>query len=159
MDNKHLSLLIFSGDYDKALAAFILANSAREMDMSVTMFFAFWGLLLLRDPGKMSLEDKSVYEKMFSLATPEGAEALPLSSMNMAGVGKRLLLEMMKDSETPTLADFVEGARHKGVGFKACKLSMEVMGLKTEELLPEVQVVEAKVYLQDAMQAGIQLFI
>lgn len=159
MEERHLSLLMFSGAYDKALAAFILANSAREMDMSVTMFFAFWGLLMLRDPDKMSMEDKSLYEKMFSAMTPAGPQNLPLSNMNMAGIGKRMLVEMMKDSDAPALVDFIEGARHKGVCFKACKLSIEVMGLKPEELLPEVQVVDAKEYLEDAMKANIQLFI
>lgn len=159
MDKQHLSLLMFSGEYDKALAAFILANSAREMDMSVTMFFAFWGLTILRDPGKMSLEDKTIYEKMFSVMTPDGARQLPLSNMNMAGIGKGMLMKMMEDNDAPALVDFVEGARHKGVNFKACRLSMEVMGLKPEELLPEVQVVDAKEYLEDAMGANIQLFI
>lgn len=159
MDQRHLSLLIFSGEYDKALAAFILANSAREMDMSVTMFFAFWGLTMLRDPNKMSLEDKTLYEKMFSVMTPAGARELPLSNMNMAGLGKGMLVEMMKESDAPALVDFVKGARHKGVNFKACRLSMEVMGLKPEELLPEVEVVDATNYLEDAMQANIQLFI
>jgi len=159
LDRRHLSLLMFSGDYDKALAAFILANSACEMDMSVTMFFAFWGLTMLRDPGKMSLEDKSLYEKMFSVMTPDGACQLPLSNMNMAGIGKGMLLKMMKDNEAPALVDFVESARHKGVDFKACRLSMEIMGLRPEELLPEVRVVDAREYLEDAMQADIQLFI
>jgi len=159
MEQRHLSLLIFSGEYDKALAAFILANSAREMEMSVTMFFAFWGLTMLRDPEKMSLENKTLYEKMFSVMTPTGASELPLSNMNMAGLGKGMLVEMMQEGEVPALVDFVKGACHKGVKFKACQLSMEIMGLKPEELLPEVEVVDAKNYLEDAMQANIQLFI
>ena len=159
MDNKHVNLLIFSGEYDKALAALILANGARESGMSVTMFFAFWGLMLLRDPAKMSQADKSVYEKMFSVVTPQGADQLPLSRMNMGGIGKYMLLEMMEDSHTPQLSDFLQGARKKGVSFYACKLSLEVMGLKAEELLPEVEVLEVKDYLQDAVKADLELFI
>jgi len=159
VDNKHVNLLVFSGDYDKALAALILANGARELGMSVTMFFAFWGLMLLRDPDKMSLEDKSAYEKMFTAVTPKGPDQLPLSRMNMSGLGKYMLVEMMEDSHTPRLADFLQGARKKGVSFYACKLSLEVMGLKPEELLPEVEVLDVKDYLQDAVNANLELFI
>ena len=159
MDHKHMNLLGFSGDYDKALAALILANGARDSGMSVTMFFAFWGLMLLRDPAKMSLEDKTIYEKMFSAVTPQGPDQLPLSRMNMSGIGKYMLVEMMEESLTPQLADFLQGARKKGVTFYACKLSLEVMGLKAEELLPEVEVLEVKDYLQDAVKADLELFI
>jgi peroxiredoxin family protein len=150
---------MFSGDYDKALTALILANTAREIELDVTMFFAFWGLMLLRDPEKMSLEDKTLFEKMFGIVTPKGPENLPLSKMNMAGIGERMLKKMMDDDNVPTLTDFLNGARKKGVRFCGCKLSIEFMGLKTEELLPEVEVIEAKDYLKDALESDIQLFI
>jgi peroxiredoxin family protein len=154
-----MTILMFSGEYDKALAALILANTAKEIQVDVTMFFAFWGLFLLRDPDKLSLEEKSTYEKMFSMVTPKGPEQLPLSNMNMAGIGKKMLLEMMDDENAPHLSDFLAGARRKGVRFYACKLSMEIMGLKKEELLPEVEVMEARDYLKESLDANIQLFI
>jgi peroxiredoxin family protein len=157
--NKKMNLLMFSGDYDKALAALILANSAREMDIEVSMFFAFWGLLLVRDPDKVTLDDKSLYEKMFGIMTPKGPEELPLSNMNMSGMGKAMLKAMMKDDETPSLTRFLQGARKKGVTFYGCKLSVEVMGFKKEELLPELQIIDAKEYLKDAMSSDMQLFI
>ncbi len=97
--SKKLNILMFSGEYDKALAALILANSAKEMGLDVTLFFSFWGLLLVRDPEKMTLEDKTAYVKMFELVTPNGIEELPLSKLNMAGIGKRMLQEMMEDVE------------------------------------------------------------
>lgn len=159
MVDKHINLLMFSGDYDKALAALIIANGARDMGTSVTMFFAFWGLLLLRDPTKMSMEDKTTYEKMFSTMTPRGPEQLPLSKMNFSGIGKSMLLEMMEANQAPSLSDFLAGARKKGVRFCACKLSLEIMGFATEELIPEVEVIEVHKYLEDAMQADMQLFI
>lgn len=159
MTNKKLNILMFSGEYDKALAALILANSAREMELDVTMFFAFWGLGLVRNPGHMTLEDKNAYEKMFGMMAPEGPEDLPLSKMNMIGIGKKMLLEMMKDVETPTLTDFLNGARKKGVKFYGCKLSVEVMGFKTEELLPELEIITATDYLRDALDSDMQLFI
>lgn len=159
MANKKMNILMFSGDYDKALAALILANTAREMKVEVTMFFAFWGLLLLRDPEKVTSEGKSTYEKMFGAMTPKGPEELPLSKMNFSGLGKLMLLDMMKDDNAPPLEAFLKGAREKGVKFYGCKLSMEIMGLKEEELIPELEVVEAKKYLEDALEADMQLFI
>lgn len=157
--SKKLNILMFSGDYDKALAALILANTAREMEMDVTMFFAFWGLMLLRDPEKMSLEDKTIFEKMFGIVTPKGPEELPLSKMNMAGIGEKMLKKMMNDDNISNLTAFLNGARKKGVRFCGCKLSIDVMGLKAEELLPEVEVIEAREYLKDALESDIQLFI
>lgn len=157
--NKKMNILMFSGEYDKALAALVLANSARELEVDVTMFFAFWGLFLVRDPEKGSSEDKSLYEKMFGMVTPKGPEELPLSRMNMAGLGKQMLLEMMEDDKTPSLTDFLNGARKKGVKFYACKLSVNVMGFKDDELLPEVEIITAKEYLADALASDMQLFI
>ncbi len=156
---KKMTLLMFSGEYDKAMAALILANSAREMNIDVTIFFSFWGLFLLRDPNVMSTEDKTTYEKMFGMMTPKGPEELPLSKMNFSGLGKQMLLEMMKDDEAPRLIDFLEGARKKGVRFYGCKLSMDIMGFKKEELIPELEVVTAQKYLEDSLESDIQLFI
>ena len=150
---------MFSGEYDKALAALLLANTAREMKVDVTLFFAFWGLFLVRDPEKISTEDKSIYEKMFGAMTPKGPEALPLSKMNMAGIGKKMLLEMMDDDSSPHLIDFLKGARKKDVKFYGCKLSMEIMGFKQEEMIPELEIMEAKDYLKDALESDMQLFI
>ncbi len=157
--DKKLSLLMFSGDFDKALAALVLANTAREMDMEVNMFFAFWGLMLVRDPDKLSDEDKTLWEKMFANMTPRGIEDLPLSKMNFAGIGKKMLVEMMDDSDTPPIDAFMKGALNKGVVMKACKLSCQVMGFSGDELLEEVEIVTAEDYLNDALKSDIQLFI
>ncbi|MGI6434797.1 MAG: DsrE/DsrF/DrsH-like family protein [Syntrophomonadaceae bacterium] len=159
MQNSALSILLFSGDYDKCLAAMILANGARDLDMEVDIFCAFWGLLLLRDPERLSMADKDLYEKMFTVATPSGAENLPLSKMNMAGMGKQMLLNMMASQEAPDLVEFLHGAFHKGVRFHACELSLKIMGFKAEELLQEVDVKNVHDYLQQAKEAQIQLFI
>jgi peroxiredoxin family protein len=156
---KKLSLLMFSGDYDKALAGLILANSAKELDMEVSMFFAFWGLLLVRDPNKSTMEGKTVLEKLMGTMTPKGVEELPLSHMNFSGMGKKMLQAMMKEEDAPSLSSFLDGAREKGVNFYGCKLSVDVMGFKKEELLPELKIIEAKDYLKDALESDIQLFI
>lgn len=157
--DKKVNIVMFSGEYDKALAGLIMANSARELGAQVTMFFTFWGLLLLRDPDKLSLEDKTTYEKMFSMMTPNGIEDLPLSKMNFAGIGKKMLKEMMKDDEAPSLTKFLNGARKKGVKFYGCKLAVDVMGFKKEEFIPELEIIDAKEYLKDALNSDMQLFI
>lgn len=156
---KKMSLLIFSGEYDKALAALILANTAMEMNVEVTMFFAFWGLTLVRDPNRVTDEEKSAYEKMFANMTPRGIENLPLSKMNFAGIGKKMLEGMMEDSDTPPIEAFLKGAINKGVNLRACKLSCEVMGFTQEELLPQVEIITAEDYIKDALESDIQLFI
>lgn len=159
MADKKMSLLMFSGEYDKAMAGLILANAAKDIEVEVTMFFAFWGLTLLRDPDKMTTEDKSVYEKMMSWMTPKGPEELPLSRMNFGGLGKLMLTEMIEDNEAPKLIHYLKGARKKNIRFYACKLSVEIMGFKPEELIPELEIVDAQTYLRDAFQSDIQLFI
>lgn len=159
MENKKVNLVMFSGEYDKALAALIIANAAREIEVEVSIFFAFWGLLLIRNPEAPMTEDKSFYEKMLGFMTPKGPEDLPLSKMNFSGFGKEMLKAMMKEDETPDLTAFLNGARKKGVKFYACKLSVEVMGFKPEELLPEVEIIEAKEYVKDALNSNMQLFI
>ncbi|WP_425446622.1 DsrE/DsrF/DrsH-like family protein [Dethiothermospora halolimnae] len=157
--SERLNLLVFSGDYDKALASLILANGAKEMGIDVTMFFAFWGLLVIRDPNKYINENKSIFEKMFSLFTPKKVEKLALSKMNMGGMGQKMLKKMMKEKKKPLLENFLEGARKKDIKFYGCKLSQEVMGFKKEELIPEVEIIEVYDYLKDAMKSDMQLFI
>lgn len=157
--DRHLNILLFSADYDKCLAAFILANGAREMGMQVTIFCAFWGLLILRDENKISSAHKDLYAKMFAAMTPSNAEDLPLSKMNFAGIGKTMLVNMMENQDAPHLIDFLQGARKKGVRFYVCKLSMDIMGFTKEELIPDIEVVDVKVYLEDAAKSDINLFI
>ena len=157
--DKKLSLLMFSGDYDKAMAGLILANAARDIDVEVTMFFAFWGLFLLRDPDQMTQDDKTVYEKIMGWMTPKGPEQLPLSRMNFSGLGKLMLTEMIEDNDAPKLIHFLKGARKKNVKFYGCKLSVEIMGFKPEEFIPELEIVDAQTYLRDALASDVQLFI
>ena len=156
---KKLNLLVFSGDYDKALAALILANGAKEMGMDVTMFFAFWGLLIVKEPNKSDSAGKSFFEKMFGAFTPKDIEGLTLSKMNMGGAGQRMLRKMMKDKSKPLLKDFLSGARKKEIKFYGCKLSQEVMGFKKEELIPELEIIDVYEYLKDAMESDMQLFV
>ena len=156
---KRINLLVFSGDYDKLYAALLIANGARDMGMEVSMFFAFWGLFAVRDPERMNGEEKSAYEKMFGAVTPKGPEELELSRMNMMGAGKSMMLEMIKDDNAPSLTKLLDGARKNNVKFYGCKLSTEVMGFKKEEMLPELEIVDVKAYIGDAVQADMQLLV
>ncbi|MBS4534465.1 DsrE/DsrF/DrsH-like family protein [Clostridium sp. D2Q-14] len=157
--NKRLNLLLFSGEYDKALAALILANGAKENGMDVTIFCAFWGLLVIRKEGYENSIDKTISQKMFEKMIPKNAEDLNISNMNFLGAGQRMLKHMMKESDKPMLKDFLDGARHKNVKFYACKLSQEVMGFTKEELIDEAITIEVDQYLKDALESDIQLFI
>jgi peroxiredoxin family protein len=96
---------------------------------------------------------------MFSAFTPADPEKLPLSRMNLAGIGKSMLVSMMDDKDTPHLHDFLLGARKKGVRFFACKLSMEIMGFKPDELWDQIELIDVHGYLEDALGANMQLFI
>lgn len=156
---KKMSILMFSGEYDKALAALILANTAMEINVEVTMFFAFWGLTLVRDPNGIASDNKTMSEKMMANMTAKSIDDAPLSKMNMAGIGKKMLVGMMEENDTPTLEAFLNGALKKGVKMKACKLSCEVMGFSEDELLPQVEIITAEDYLKDALESNIQLFI
>ncbi|HPZ62900.1 MAG TPA: DsrE/DsrF/DrsH-like family protein [Halanaerobiales bacterium] len=156
---KKINILLFSSEYDKALVALILANTACSLGMEATVFCAFWGLCLLRDPEKISLEGKSDLEKLFTIMTPKGAEELPLSRMNLSGLGKIILKKMMADDETPDLHRFLQAARKKGVKFYGCKLSAETMGIQKEEFLPEVEIITAEDYLKNALDSDLRLFI
>jgi peroxiredoxin family protein len=157
--SKKINLLVFGGDYDKALAAFVIANGAREMELDVSMFFAFWGLLIVRAPDRFSVANKGLLEKVFSLITPKGPEGLTLSKLNMFGIGQRMLKVMMKNKNKPMLEDFIEGARKKKVKFYGCKLSMEVMGFKKEDMIPELEIIDVNQYLKDALESDVQLFV
>lgn len=156
---KKMSFLMFSAEYDKALAALILATQALDMNMDVSMFFAFWGLALVRDPDVISDEEKNYNEKMISNMTPKGIEELPLSKMNFAGVGKKMLGDMMEDHDTPPVGAILQEAIKKGANLGACKLSCEIMGFGEEEFLPQVKIMTAEDYINDALESDIQLFI
>jgi len=159
LSGQKLNILMFSCEYDKALTALILANSAADIDMESAIFFSFWGLLILRNPDKGTLEDKNQYEKIFNKITPEGPKEIPLSKMNFSGFGKKMLKKMMSDNDAPSLLDFMKMAQENGVSFFACKLSLEVMGLNKEELTPEPEIMTAQDYLKNAASSRIQLFI
>jgi peroxiredoxin family protein len=153
------TLVVFSGEMDRVLAAFVIANAAAAMDDEVTMFFTFWGLEALRKPKKPHTEGKSTLQKMFGMMMPRGPEKLHLSHMNFAGVGPKLMKKAMAAQHVATLPEMIETAQEQGVKLVACTMSMDVMGLKPEELIDGLEFAGAASYLGEADEANVNLFI
>ncbi|MDQ7095418.1 FAD-dependent oxidoreductase [Desulfosporosinus sp. PR] len=155
-DNK--TMVVFSGDLDKAIASFIIANGAVAMGKKVTMFFTFWGLNILRKHEKVRTQ-KGLMDKMFSLMMPRGSKRLKLSNMNMLGIGGKMIRKVMKDKNVSSLEELIAAAMANGVEVVACQMSMDVMGLKQEELLDGVKIGGVGYYLGEAEDSNVNLFI
>ncbi len=157
-DSKKKTMVVFSGDFDKAMAAFIIANGAAAMGSQVTMFFTFWGLNLLRRPESIQVK-KNFIETMFGWMMPRGAEKTTLSKMNMAGVGTMMIKGIMKKKNVASLTELINNARENGVRLVACAMSMDLMGIHKEELIDGVEEGGVAMYLNQAESAGVNLFI
>lgn len=155
-DNK--TIIVFSGDLDKAIASFIIANGAASMGKKVTMFFTFWGLNVLRKPEKVTVQ-KGFMDKMFASMMPRGSKNLGLSRMNMMGMGAKMIRNVMKDKNINSLEELIKAAIDSGVEIVACQMSMDVMGLKEEELIDGVKIAGVGYYLGEAEDSNVNLFI
>jgi peroxiredoxin family protein len=157
---KGLTMVVFSGDLDKVLAAFILANGAAAMDLPVSMFFTFWGLNVLRREGPVNLsQPKTFMEKMFGWMMPKGPGKLKLSKMNMGGLGTILMKKEMAKKNVYDLPELIRSAQDQGVKFIACTMSMDVMGIKKEELIPGVSYGGVGTCIDSADRSRMTLFI
>jgi NADPH-dependent 2,4-dienoyl-CoA reductase/sulfur reductase-like enzyme/peroxiredoxin family protein/rhodanese-related sulfurtransferase/TusA-related sulfurtransferase len=155
-DNK--TMVVFSGDLDKAIASFIIANGAASMGKKVTMFFTFWGLNILRKPEKVKVQ-KGLMEKMFGRMMPRGSRRLKLSKMNMLGFGGKMIRKVMKDKNVTSLEELIQAAMDSGIEMVACQMTMEIMGLKKEELIDGVKIGGVGYYLGEAEDSNVNLFI
>lgn len=152
------SMIVFSGDLDKAIASFIIANGAAAMGRKVTMFFTFWGLNILRKE-TVGQVNKNFVEKMFGMMMPRGSKKLSLSKMNMAGMGAKMIRGIMKQKNVSSLEELIEQAKCQGVKLVACSMSMDVMGIKQEELIDGVDIGGVAAYLAEAEESNVNLFI
>lgn len=152
------TMVVFSGDLGKAIASFIIATGAVAMGKQVTMFFTFWGLNILRKEQAPAV-DKSGMERMFGLMMPKGSKSLPLSKMNMGGLGAKMIRHAMNQKNVDSLEQLIQGAIDAGVRLIACTMSMDIMGIKKEELLEGVDFGGVASYLGAADDAGVNLFI
>lgn len=152
------TIIVFSGDLDKVLASFIIANGAAAMGRPVTMFFTFWGLTALRKEKKQPVK-KSLMESMFGAMLPRGSKKLKLSKMNMGGMGTAMMKKIMNDKSVDSLEALIQKAMQAGVKIVACTMSMDVMGIKKEELIDGVELGGVGTYLGDAEESNVNLFI
>ncbi len=156
--SKSKSIVVFSGDFDKAMAAFIIANGAAAMGSEVTMFFTFWGLNVLRRPESVSVP-KTLIERMFGWMMPRGADKLTLSKMHMAGMGTAMIKGVMKAKNVTPLPELIQSAKAAGVRLVACTMSMDLMGVKSEELIDGIEEGGVAMYLDNAERGNVNLFI
>ena len=152
------TFVVFSGDLDKTIAAFIMANGAAAMGRKVTMFFTFWGLNILRRPEKISVA-KSFSEKMFSLMMPRGTKQLGLSRMNICGIGAKMIRGIMAAKGVSSLEELIDSALNHGVKLVACQMSMDIMGICKEELIDGVELGGVSTFLGSGEQSDMSLFI
>ena len=152
------TIIVFSGDLDRVLASFIIANGAAAMGRPVTMFFTFWGLTVLRKSEKQHVK-KGVMESMFGVMLPRGSKKLTLSRMNMSGMGTAMMKKIMNDKNVDSLEELISKAMKAGVKIVACTMSMDIMGIKEEELIDGVELGGVGAYLGDAEESNVNLFI
>jgi peroxiredoxin family protein/TusA-related sulfurtransferase len=152
------TMVIFSGDLDKAIAAFIIANGAASMGHKVTMFFTFWGLNILRK-SKPPKVHKNFIERMFGFMMPRGTEKLTISQLNMGGAGTAMIKGIMKKKNVSPLSELMQSALDNGVVIQACQMSMDLMGIKKEELIDGIDVVGVATMIDASDDSNATMFI
>jgi len=157
-DHHDKTMVVFSGDLDKAIAAFIIANGAAAMGRKVTMFFTFWGLNILRKHDKVNVA-KTTLESLFGMMMPRGSKKLGLSTMNMGGMGGKMIRYIMDKKNVLPLEELIAQAKQQGIHIVACSMSLDVMGIKREELIDGIEVAGVASYLSAAELADTNLFI
>ena len=152
------TIVVFSGDLDKALAGFVIATGAAAAGLETSMFFTFWGLSVLKKKGAAG-GPKNVMERMFAMMTPSSSEGLGTSKMNYFGLGAVMLRRMMKDKGIATLEELIAVARDMNVKMIACTMSMDAMGVSQEELVDGLTYGGVATYMADAARSRVTLFI
>jgi len=158
MDKKKLSLICFSGDFDKAVAVFTLATGAAAVNYEVNVFFTFWGLNLLKKKPGRALIGKGILARTFNFLMG-GGKKLPLSRLNFAGVSPQLMTHMMKKSNVATLPELIDAAKALGINLYACDMAMNILGVTREDLLSEVKEVIGVAKFLEYAEGGETLFI
>ncbi len=152
------TLVVFSGDLDKAIAAMVIATGAAAAGLETSLFFTFWGLSLLKKKGA-ARPKHGLKEKMFSMMTPSSSESLGVSKMNYFGMGAHMLRSMMKDKDIASLEELIAMARDLEVKMIACTMSMDAMGVEKEELVEGLEYGGVAAYMADAARSRVTLFI
>ncbi|MBN1367860.1 MAG: DsrE/DsrF/DrsH-like family protein [Dehalococcoidales bacterium] len=158
-ENEKLTIVMFSGDMDKAIAGFIIATTGASMGMDVTMYFTFWGLnIIKRNEGK--IKSHGIMRKMLNRMNRGGAKRLKLSKFNMLGMGTWMMKKLMKETNTPSIDEFIKMAQDMGVKMVPCSTSIGVMGLSADAFREGVSsIAGAAFFLNEARQSKVTLFI
>ena len=158
-EKEKLTIVVFSGDLDRALAAFILATTGASMGMEVSMFFTFWGLNIIKK-NEGGIRSKGLMRKMLNFMNRGGSRRLKLSKFNMLGLGTWMMKRLMKDINYPSIDDFITMAKDMGVKLIACTTSCGVMGLSEDAFRSEVDSMAGAAYfLGEAHNSRVALFI
>jgi len=152
------TFIVFDDDLDKLIASFVLANGALAAGKKVTMFFTFWGLNALKKNSKVKVK-KDLISKIFGVMLPKGTSELKLSKMNMFGIGPKMIRWIMRKKNIASLEELMKAAMEKGVKIVACQMSMDVMGIKKEELIDGIEIGGVATYMSAASESNINLFI
>jgi peroxiredoxin family protein len=152
-----VALIVFSGDLDRVLAAFVIATGAAAMGQQVSMFFTFWGLSVVKKSTELS--GKTLFQKMMAVMSPGSSQGLPVSQMNYFGVGAKIYRSMMKEKNVSSLEDMISLARELGVRMIACEMSRDVMGIKESELVGGLECGGVATFLADSLKSRTSLFI
>lgn len=158
VNQENATIVLFSGELDKALASMIIAQGAVAQGKTVTIFFTFWGLNALRRANHVPVK-KTLVEKMFGMMMPRGSTKLPLSNMNMLGAGKAMIEGVMKQKNVDSLPLMMKSAQEMGVKFIACNMSMDLMGIQEAELIDGVELGGVATYISANENVGTTLFI
>jgi peroxiredoxin family protein len=152
-----VALVVFSGDLDRVLGAFVIATGAAAMGQQVSMFFTFWGLSVLKKSTQFS--GKTFFQKMMAVMSPGSSRSLPVSRMNYFGVGSKMLRSMMREKNVSSLEEMVALARELGVRMIACEMSRDVMGIRESELVDGLECGGVASFLADSLKSRTSLFI
>ena len=155
---KGTTIVLFSGELDKAVAAMIIANGAKAAGRDVTIFFTFWGLNALKKNQSVHVKKQGI-AKMFDLMLPKTPVRMPLSKMNMFGLGNIMMRYVMKKKNVDSLPSLIDQAIDQDIKLIACTMSMDVMGIQKEELRDEVEYGGVGTYIGDTENANHNLFI
>lgn len=156
---KGSTIVVFSGELDKVMAAFVIANGAIAMGGKATLFFTFWGLNALRKEQAVAVQGKSFMDKLFGWMLPKGPSKLPLSNMHMAGMGTAMMKDRMASKNLPNLPGLMQSAKEGGARLVACTMSMEAMGIREEELIDGIELGGVAEFLSRSSQSGTNLFV
>ncbi len=155
-----ISIVMFSGELDKALAGFVIASGAAASGWDVTIFFTFWGINIVRDENKQPTKPKTMIEKMFGWMMSKGTNKLKLSKMHMGGMGTSMMKKRMVEKKVKNLREMIKDAKELDAKFLICDMSMDIMGLQKEEFIDEIdEIVGVGTYLKETKDADVTLFI